>query len=57
MAVEIGSLVVKGSFGTSQNDSGQSRTDRDAEFAILRREILREVREIMQDNARRAREE
>ena len=55
MAIEIGSLVVRGTFG---GESGATSTPEEMreELLRLRTEILEEVREMLAEADRRARE-
>jgi len=55
MAVEIGSLVVRGTFGGAQDSSGSDSMLR-AELARLRRELIDEVQEMLHEADRRDRE-
>ena len=55
MAIEIGSLVVRGTFGPSATDTGsEARLKR--ELARLRREMIEEVQEMLAEADRRRRE-
>jgi len=56
MAVEIGSLVVRGTFGQSPREDGPSKQDLQLELQRLRRELQREMREMVEDAQRRAQE-
>lgn len=54
MAIEIGSLVVKGQFGVGPRD-GRALQDETAEqLAEMRRDILEDVRDMLSENARRS---
>ena len=53
MPVEIGSLVVRASFGSGARDDPQSLRE---ELARLRQDILDEVLEMLAEAERRARE-
>lgn len=56
MAVEIGSLVVRGTFGNAARDDGPTSEDVRAELQRLRRELRREMREMLDEAQRRARD-
>ena len=53
MAIEIGSLVVKGHFGPPGRSDREAQRDLERQMAELRRDILDEVREIMAEAANR----
>lgn len=55
MAVEVGSLVVRASFGTVPTSDGAEGRLR-AEIARLRRELRAEVEEMIAEAERRARD-
>lgn len=55
MAVEVGSLVVRASFGGPRSDGGEIERLR-AEMARMRGQILDEVQEMIAEAERRARE-
>ncbi|MCY4333707.1 MAG: hypothetical protein OXC60_03430 [Litoreibacter sp.] len=55
MTIEIGSLVVKGSFGAPAAAPERPGLSEE-ELLLLRREILEEVRDMLADADRRARE-
>ena len=55
MTIEIGSLVVKGSFGATKEAEVKPGISEE-ELALLRRDILEEVRDMMAEADRRARE-
>lgn len=55
MSVEIGSLVVKGSFGTQKSESTDLATLH-KELVKMRSEILGQVREIIAETERRRQE-
>jgi hypothetical protein len=52
--VEIGQLVVRGTFGTSGGDRREGEIEE--AVARLRREMREEMRELIEEAARRARE-
>lgn len=54
MAVEIGTLIVRGAFGQEKSDPKPALDEETLER--LRRDILEEVKEILDDAERRARE-
>lgn len=54
MAVEIGTLVLKGRFGPARDDSAAPQRDMEEALEMLRREILRDVDDKLQQAARRA---
>ena len=57
MAIEIGNLVVKGTFGRPQSPDKHARPEEiEARLRQMRLEILSEVREILAEADRRARE-
>lgn len=56
MAVEIGSLVVRGTFGQPADKVGISAQDLEEQMLILRRTILEEMRDMMDEAERRARD-
>lgn len=56
MAIEIGSLVVKGQFGPAPRHSRDVRDDTARQLAEMRREILEDVREMMSEAARRSKD-
>lgn len=56
MPVEIGSLIVRGTFGNAAREEGPSSEEMRAEIQRLRRELRREMREMLDDAQRRARE-
>ena len=58
MAVEIGTLVLKGRFGPAREEQGPAANRDDLNEALeeMRHELLREVEERIADAARRARE-
>jgi len=56
MAIEIGSLVVRGTFGRPQERPDDSADRIADQMQRLRREILDDVREMMDDAERRSRE-
>jgi hypothetical protein len=55
VAVEIGTLVVRGTFGAGDGGAKAEARLRD-EVARLRRELREEVREILEESERRGRE-
>lgn len=56
MAVEIGTLVLKGRFGPAEPETAQAQPDLNDAFETLRHELLREVDQKLEQAARRARE-
>ncbi|MGZ2260177.1 DUF5908 family protein [Roseobacter sp. A03A-229] len=56
MAIEIGSLVVKGQFGPPARDDRSQRAETERALAEMRREILEDVREMMAEAARRSKD-
>ncbi|WP_299672916.1 hypothetical protein [uncultured Roseobacter sp.] len=56
MAIEIGSLVVKGQFGPPTRDSRDGRLETERALAEMRRDILEDVREMMAEAARRSKD-
>lgn len=56
MAIEIGSLVVKGQFGPPVRDDRSQRAETERALAEMRREILDDVREMMAEAARRSKD-
>ena len=54
MAVEIGTLVLKGRFGPARDESTAPQHDMEEALEMLRREILRDVDDKLQQAARRA---
>ncbi len=56
MAVEIGTLVLKGRFGAARNDAPADRDDLDEALKILRQDLLREMDDKLEAAERRARE-
>jgi hypothetical protein len=56
MAVEIGSLVVRGTFGPAPQESEVSDERLRMELQRLRRQMLQEMREMLETAERRARE-
>ncbi|TCP40180.1 DUF5908 family protein [Rhodovulum marinum] len=56
MAIEIGTLVVRGTFGTAPRTAAQDGPEAEERLRALREEILDEVREMMAEAERRARE-
>ncbi len=56
MAVEIGTLVLKGRFGPAEPETAQAQPDLSDAFEALRHEVLREVDQKLEQAARRARE-
>lgn len=53
MAIEIGSLVVKGRFGPAARDGREARAETEARLARMQREILEDVREMLAEAAHR----
>ncbi|WP_298922126.1 hypothetical protein [uncultured Roseobacter sp.] len=53
MAIEIGSLVVKGHFGPKPRNADAERSDMARQLAELRRDILEDVRELIADTSPR----
>ncbi len=56
MTIEIGSLVVRGTFGRPQDARPGSTEATEEQLRLWRREILDEVREMMAEAERLARE-
>lgn len=58
MAVEIGTLLLKGRFGPAEPETAQAQAQPDLSdaFEALRHELLREVDQKLEQAARRARE-
>ncbi|WP_375229601.1 hypothetical protein [Roseobacter sp. S98] len=58
MAVEIGTLVLKGRFGPAREEAGAAANRDDINEALeeMRHDLLREMEERIADAARRARE-
>ncbi|ABG33657.1 hypothetical protein [Roseobacter denitrificans] len=56
MAVEIGTLVLKGRFGPAEPESTQAQPDLSDALEALRQEVLRDVDQKLEQAARRARE-
>ncbi|WP_300038614.1 hypothetical protein [uncultured Roseobacter sp.] len=56
MAVEIGTLVLRGRFGPAREDTGAQVPDMTEAFEELRRDLLRAMDERMDEAARRSRE-
>ena len=56
MAVEIGTLVLKGRFGPAEPDTAPKQPDLSDAFEALRQELLREMDHKLEQAARRARE-
>jgi hypothetical protein len=56
MAVEIGTLVLKGRFGAARSETPAPREDLEAVLEALRQEILREIDDKLEAAERRARE-
>ncbi|WP_195822709.1 hypothetical protein [Roseobacter sp. MH60115] len=54
MAIEIGSLVVKGQFGPAPRAAEQERVDVARALAEMRRDLLEDMREMMADAQRRS---
>ena len=54
MAVEIGTLVLKGRFGPARSDTPTPRDGMDEALEMLRQELLREMDEKLDEAARRA---
>ncbi|WP_299784104.1 hypothetical protein [uncultured Roseobacter sp.] len=54
MAIEIGSLVVKGQFGPAPRAAEQERVDLARALAEMRRDLLEDMREMMADAQRRS---
>lgn len=53
MAIEIGSLVVKGRFGPPGRSERDAQRDLERQMAELRRDLLDEMRELMAEAASR----
>lgn len=56
MAVEIGTLVLRGSFGPARSEPERAPLDIEADLDALRRDILRDVEEMLEQADRRNRE-
>lgn len=58
MAVEIGTLVLKGRFGPARDDTppAEQREDLETALEMMRRDLLREMDDRLADAARRGRE-
>lgn len=56
MAVEIGTLVLKGRFGPARSEAPAPRDDIEDALEVLRAELLREMDEKLDAAERRARE-
>lgn len=56
MAVEIGSLVVRGTFGQQPLENAPSNEEMRIEMQRLRRELLHEMKELIEQANRRAKE-
>lgn len=56
MAIEIGTLVLKGRFGPARTEAPARHTDFEEALEILRREMLREMDEKLEAAERRSRE-
>lgn len=54
MAIEIGSLVVKGQFGSAPRGAEQERVDVARALAEMRRDLLADMREMLSDAQRRS---
>lgn len=56
MAVEIGTLVIKGAFGPRSRSQEKHGQETDQKLAAMRRRLLQEVEAMLEDHARRDRE-
>jgi len=56
MAVEIGTLIIKGAFGPSARTERDTGADLDRRLTAMRRRLLDEVEAMLEDHARRSRE-
>jgi hypothetical protein len=56
MAIEIGSLVVRGSFGPARSEPEDMGEIVDERLSAFRREMLDELREALSDAQQRSRE-
>lgn len=56
MAVEIGSLVVRGTFGQPSEAKGANAQALEEQLMILRRSMLEEMRDMLDEANRRARD-
>lgn len=54
MAIEIGSLVVKGQFGAVPRNGQDVRAETERQLAEMRRDILEDVRDMLSESARRS---
>ncbi len=54
MAVEIGTLVVKGTFGSAPADRDAAPSVTRQELELWRRDLLSEMRDMLEDAQRRA---
>ncbi|MBU3030117.1 DUF5908 family protein [Paracoccus marinaquae] len=53
MAVEIGQLVLRATFGPAERQPAMAETEIEQALADLRRDLLAETREMIEDEARR----
>ncbi|MFK7762652.1 MAG: hypothetical protein AB8B62_05285 [Roseobacter sp.] len=56
MAVEIGTLVLKGRFGAARKDAPEHNEEVEALMEALRRDLLREIDDRLDVTGRRTRE-
>jgi len=56
MAIEIGSLVVRGTFGRPETAGAQTESKIEEKLQLMRNDILEEVRDMMAEAERLARE-
>ncbi|WP_299740712.1 hypothetical protein [uncultured Roseobacter sp.] len=56
MAVEIGSLVVRGTFGQSAGQGGVSPQEFEEQLMLMRRTMIDEMRDMIEEAHRRAQE-
>ena len=56
MAVEIGTLIIKGAFGPPARTERDTGADLDRRLTAMRRRLLDEVEAMLEDHARRSRE-
>ncbi|MDW3223301.1 MAG: hypothetical protein R8G34_10505 [Paracoccaceae bacterium] len=57
MAVEIGSLVVRGTFGQAAGKGGVSPEELEEQLSMVRQTLLDEMHDLLEEADRRAREQ